>query len=83
MVKDKMECRARDVAPALRLLRHLYRGEKMILTDGVKILWPGRWLHVRGSNTEPVIRVLAEAATADEARSMVLGVMEYLRPSGG
>jgi len=83
MVKDKMECRARDVAPALRLLRQLYRGEKMVLTDGVKILWPGRWLHVRGSNTEPVIRVLAEAATADEARSMVLGVMEYLRPSGG
>jgi phosphomannomutase len=29
--------------------------------------WPGRWLHVRPSNTEPIVRVIAEAPDAEEA----------------
>ncbi len=80
MVKEKLNCRSRHIAPCIRLLRYHFRGEEMELTDGVKILWPDRWLHVRGSNTEPVIRIIAEASSKDEARAMVEGVLEYLRP---
>jgi phosphomannomutase len=32
--------------------------------------WPGRWLLVRGSNTEPIVRAIAEAPTAAEASSL-------------
>ncbi len=82
MVKEKLPCRPRDVAPWLRLLRHLFRDEELDLTDGLKVLWPDRWLHVRGSGTEPVVRITAEARTERDARELVRSVFEYLRPHG-
>jgi phosphomannomutase len=39
--------------------------------DGLKILWPYRWLQARGSNTEPISRVTAEAPTDADARALV------------
>ena len=47
------------------------RGAKMDYTDGVKAIWPDRWLQARASNTEPIIRVVAEAPTEGEARELV------------
>jgi phosphomannomutase len=82
IVKEKLAFRPRDVAPSLRLLRSLFGGETIDLTDGVKVLWPDRWLHVRGSNTEPIVRVCAEAPAETDARALVRSVMEYLRPRG-
>jgi len=82
MVKEKIPCRARDVAPSIRLVARLHRDRPHDRTDGLKVLWPDRWLHVRGSTTEPVLRITSEAPTDDEARSLVLGVLEFLRPSG-
>ena len=78
MVKEKLPCHSRDVAPALRLMKHVYQGEEIDTTDGVKICWPDRWVHIRGSNTEPVMRGVAEAPTEPEARELVRGVVEYL-----
>ena len=39
-------------------------------TDGLKLIWPGRWIHVRASNTEPILRFSAEAKTGEEMESM-------------
>ncbi len=39
--------------------------------DGLRLGWPDRWVHVRPSGTEPIVRVIAEAPTADAARAMV------------
>lgn len=41
-----------------------------IRTDGLKLLWEGRWLHVRSSNTEPLLRLAVEARTPDEAQTL-------------
>ena len=38
--------------------------------DGLRLDWPDRWLLVRGSNTEPIVRAIAEAPTADEAKRL-------------
>lgn len=38
--------------------------------DGLRLDWPGRWLLVRPSNTEPIVRIFAEAATAGEAETL-------------
>ncbi|MBI3409969.1 MAG: phosphoglucosamine mutase [Planctomycetes bacterium] len=38
--------------------------------DGIRLDWPDRWLHVRPSNTEPIVRVIAEAPTRPEAESL-------------
>ncbi len=41
------------------------------LTDGIKINWPNGWVHLRASNTESMIRIIAEAATAAEAQQFL------------
>jgi phosphomannomutase len=80
IIKERVPCRSRDVAAFIRLLGHLYRDEELDLTDGIKVIWPDKWLHVRGSNTEPILRIIAEARTEQEAMALVSGVTEYLRP---
>jgi phosphomannomutase len=79
MVKAYVPRRPRNISRTLRLLRHFYSGLPMDLTDGLKISWPDKWLHVRGSNTEPIIRIVAEAKTREEAQALVDDVSEYLR----
>jgi phosphomannomutase len=39
--------------------------------DGLRLAWPDRWIHVRPSGTEPVVRVIAEAPTEGAAQAMV------------
>lgn len=39
--------------------------------DGLRLAWPDRWLHVRPSGTEPIVRLIAEAPTAEEAEALV------------
>jgi len=39
--------------------------------DGLRLAWPDRWLHVRPSGTEPIVRLIAEAPTAAAAESLV------------
>ena len=80
MVRERLLCPARDIAPSLRLIKSLFRGERFDLTDGVKVTWPDRWLLARPSTTEPVIRLAAEAPTEAEARSLVNRVLEVLSP---
>jgi phosphomannomutase len=80
MVRERLLCSARDIAPSLRLIKTLFRGERFDLTDGVKVTWPDRWLLARPATTEPVIRLAAEAPTEAEARSLVNGVLEVLSP---
>jgi phosphomannomutase len=40
-------------------------------TDGVKVLWPDRWVHLRSSNTEPIMRLIAEARTPADAAALL------------
>ena len=47
-------------------------------TDGLRLDWPDRWLHVRGSNTEPVVRIIAEAPTKAEARETINEVRSFV-----
>ncbi len=39
--------------------------------DGVKLSWNDRWIHVRGSNTEPIIRIMAESPTEKESQALI------------
>ncbi len=47
--------------------------------DGVKIDFPDRWVHLRASNTEPIIRVYAEASTEEEAQKTADTVMNEVK----
>jgi phosphomannomutase len=47
--------------------------------DGVKIDFPDKWVHLRKSNTEPIIRIYAEASSAGEANTLAMKVMDEIR----
>jgi phosphomannomutase len=41
------------------------------MQDGLRLAWPDRWVHVRPSGTEPIVRVIAEAPTNEAAQELV------------
>lgn len=59
-----------DVDKVLREIKERYRNEQVNDTDGVKIDFPENWVHLRKSNTEPIIRVYTEAKSMDEAEAL-------------
>ena len=46
--------------------------------DGLRLTWPDRWLHVRPSGTEPIVRLIAEAPSREEAGALVVAGREAL-----
>ena len=59
--------RGPDLAAAYRELRSRFPDARADERDGLRLTWPGRWLHVRPSGTEPVVRLIAEAPTREAA----------------
>ncbi|MGN0028802.1 MAG: phosphoglucosamine mutase [Marinilabiliaceae bacterium] len=59
-----------DVDALLKKVKELHRGENINDIDGVKIDFAKSWVHLRKSNTEPIIRIYAEAQTEDEANAL-------------
>jgi phosphomannomutase len=53
------------------MVREEYARWPQDLRDGVKVTTPGGWFLVRGSNTEPIIRLVAEGESEEAARSLV------------
>ena len=51
--------------------------------DGLRLEWPDRWVHVRASNTEPIVRVIAEAVHASDAEALASTVGRHLTASAG
>ena len=49
--------------------------------DGLKLIWPGRWIHVRASNTEPLLRLAAEGKSQQETEQMFQEVAALLSPT--
>ena len=60
MIKDKIEMPENRIADFIELVKQQYQGEKTDTTDGLKIDFSDGWVHVRPSNTEPVVRFIAE-----------------------
>ncbi|MDX6577658.1 MAG: phosphomannomutase, partial [Blastocatellia bacterium] len=71
MIKEKLVCPSDKISAVLRMLRQEYAAYPMDLRDGVKVILPDGWFLVRGSNTEPIIRVIAEAEREADARTIV------------
>ena len=47
--------------------------------DGIKFIWSKKWIHIRKSNTEPIIRIFAEAKTEKEANNLIQTLKDYLK----
>ena len=77
IVKEKIPCADADPAALIDKLNNAFANEKRDMTDGLKIIRDYGWVHLRPSNTEPIIRCYAEAKSMDQAKelaNMVLGL---------
>jgi phosphomannomutase len=78
MVKDKMPADDAVKAALPDLPERVFRGRPVDRRDGVRVDWEDRWVQVRASNTEPIVRVMAEAPDQAGARELVRRVWEAL-----
>lgn len=78
LVKEKMLCPSEKIPAVLKMLRQEYAKFPLDTRDGVKVTLPEGWFLVRGSNTEPIIRVVAESAQESKAREIVARVYEQV-----
>jgi phosphomannomutase len=85
IVKDKMDRPNVSLETVYEALQKEFADASVDRQDGLRLSWPDRWVHVRPSGTEPIVRVIAEARTEDAARGLVTRAwapMKALRGSG-
>lgn len=68
-----------DVDKVLAHAKEVFKNERLNDKDGVKIDFADGWVHLRKSNTEPIIRVYSEAATMEEANALAKKVIETIQ----
>lgn len=77
--KQKMELTKEiDVEGILEAVKQKFANEQVNDIDGVKIDFPDKWVHLRKSNTEPIIRIYSEAATKAAAESLSAQIKEII-----
>ena len=67
-----------DIDAILAKVKQMYADQQVNDIDGVKIDFPDKWVHLRKSNTEPIIRVYSEAATMEEADALGKQIMQVV-----
>lgn len=67
-----------DIDGILNRVKEIYKNEEINDIDGVKIDFPDKWVHLRKSNTEPIIRVYSEASTMEDADMIGQAVMKVI-----
>ncbi|MCD8388017.1 MAG: phosphoglucosamine mutase [Bacteroidales bacterium] len=67
-----------DVDAILEAVKKNYADQKLTTIDGVKIDFPDSWVHLRKSNTEPIIRIYSEAHTLEEAEKLGAEISNFI-----
>ncbi|MCK4530524.1 MAG: phosphoglucosamine mutase, partial [Candidatus Marinimicrobia bacterium] len=70
MSKKKIDIGTNDPDAILEKLKAKFVDEDCNIVDGLKITWADSWVHMRKSNTEPILRVYSEAPTSDAANEL-------------
>jgi phosphomannomutase len=71
IVKDKLDRPDASLSTVYDALRTAFPEASADTSDGLRLSWPDRWVHVRPSGTEPIVRVIAEAPTELDALELV------------
>ncbi|MFL5483097.1 MAG: phosphoglucosamine mutase [Gemmatimonadaceae bacterium] len=71
IVKDKLERPSAPLDAVYEALTKHFPDAEADTQDGLRLTWPDRWVHIRPSGTEPIVRVIAEAPTAEAAEQLV------------
>ena len=76
LIKDKINI---DDSIDFDSLATLFDCDEINQDDGIKFSWSNKWIHIRKSNTEPIIRIFAEAKTRDEVNKLIQTLKDYLK----
>ena len=76
MIKDKIRI---DNKVDFDSLETIFDCNEINKLDGIKFIWPNKWIHIRKSNTEPIIRIFAEAKTQEEVDELINTLKNYLK----
>ncbi len=79
MRKHELRCPPNLVYKVMERFRFHYARETPDCADGIRVAWADAWLHVRASNTEPLLRIIAEAESSDRADSILEEALTYAR----
>jgi phosphomannomutase len=82
IVKEKYEVGPGRLATVFGALQTRWPDAVVNRLDGMRLDWPDRWLHIRASNTEPIIRVIAEAPNEDAAESLCREMGQIILENG-
>ncbi|MDD3525595.1 MAG: phosphoglucosamine mutase [Bacteroidales bacterium] len=74
---------ALDVDDILKKVADSYRHERVTTIDGVKVDFDKEWVHLRKSNTEPIIRIYAESTSAEKATALAKSVIDKIKSIAG
>ena len=84
MSKNKIELTPQiDVDAILVAMTEKYKNEDITTIDGVKIDFAENWVHLRKSNTEPIIRIYTEAASQEKADTLALRIIDEIKAVAG
>ncbi|WP_396179013.1 phosphoglucosamine mutase [Flavobacterium sp.] len=84
MSKNKIELTPQiDVDAILEAMTEKYKMEEITTIDGVKIDFAENWVHLRKSNTEPIIRIYTEAASQEKADDLALRIIDEIKAVAG
>jgi phosphomannomutase len=71
IVKDKLDRPNAPLDAVYSSLKKAFADAESDMQDGLRLSWPDRWVHIRPSGTEPIVRVIAEAPSEKEAKELV------------
>jgi len=71
IVKDKLDRPNAPLDTVYQALTRAFPDAEADTQDGLRLTWPDRWVHIRPSGTEPIVRVIAEAPSAEDAEKLV------------
>jgi phosphomannomutase len=60
-------------------LESVFNCDEINKLDGIKFIWKDKWIHIRKSNTEPILRIFAEGASENELKSLTKKLKEFVK----
>ena len=78
IVKDKVNMEGIDLDGLMQKVESLFHDAEKNIVDGIKFSWDDRWVHLRKSNTEPIMRIYAEAPMENQAIDLVKKIQSIL-----
>ena len=74
IIKDKIDLNQVNESELMNKAKEVFSNSETNTIDGVKFVWEDRWVHLRKSNTEPIMRIYAEAPSINEAKELLLKI---------